>query len=124
MSTSELWPYLLLILAGFLPNEVWRWLGIMFSRGLTEDDEILVWVRAVATALLAGVIAKIMVLPPGALATVPLAIRLAAVAAGFIGFMALRRSIFVGVAIGELVLVGGVLIAGLRQRFTRRRARP
>jgi len=112
MSTSELWPYLLLILAGFLPNEVWRWLGIMFSRGLTEDAEILVWVRAVATALLAGVIAKIMVLPPGALATVPLAIRLAAVAAGFIGFMALRRSIFVGVAIGEVVLVGGVLIAG------------
>jgi hypothetical protein len=110
MSLGDLWPYLVLILAGFLPNEVWRWLGIAFSRGLTEDAEILVWVRAVATALLAGVIAKIMVLPPGALASVPTSIRLAAVAAGFIGFMALRRSIFTGVAIGEVVLVGGVLI--------------
>jgi Branched-chain amino acid transport protein (AzlD) len=111
MTLAEIWPYLLLILAGFLPNEVWRWLGIVFSRGLTEDAEILIWVRAVATALLAGVIAKIMVLPPGALATVPISVRLTAVAAGFIGFIALRRSIFAGVAIGEVVLVAGALMA-------------
>ena len=27
-------PYLVLILVGFLPSEVWRWLGILMGRGL------------------------------------------------------------------------------------------
>ena len=57
---AELWPYFALIVAGFLPNEVWRWLGLLASRGLDEDSQIIVWVRAVATAILAGVIAQLM----------------------------------------------------------------
>ena len=56
---AELWPYLLLILVGFLPNEIWRVLGLVLARGLNEDSEIVVWSRAVATAILAGVIAKL-----------------------------------------------------------------
>ena len=47
-------PYLVLILVGFLPSEVWRWLGIVLGRGLDEESEILLWVRGVATALVAG----------------------------------------------------------------------
>jgi hypothetical protein len=66
-----------------------------------------VWVRAVATAILAGVIAQILVLPPGALASIPAWLRYGAVAAGFIAFIATRRSIFVGVACGELVMLAG-----------------
>ena len=69
MSThGELAAYLALILAGFLPSEVWRWLGVVFARGLDEDSEIVVWVRAVATAILAGVIAKLTIFAPGVLA--------------------------------------------------------
>jgi hypothetical protein len=112
MTSGGLWPYLVLVLVGFLPNEVWRWLGIMVSRGLDESSQIVVWVRAVATALLAGVIAKLTLFPPGALATVPTAVRIAAVAIGFLGFLALRRSVFAGVAIGEAVLVAGALLTG------------
>ena len=63
---SELWPYVAMVLVGFLPNEVWRWLGIVMARGLDERSEIVVWVRAVATAILAAVIAKLTLLPPGA----------------------------------------------------------
>jgi branched-subunit amino acid transport protein len=99
--------YLALILAGFLPNEIWRFLGVMFARGLDESSEILVWVRAVATAILAGVIAQILVQPPGALAGVPDWLRYCAVAAGFAVFMLTRRSIFAGVVAGEVVLVAG-----------------
>jgi len=112
MTSGGLWPYLVLVLVGFLPNEVWRWLGIVVSRGLDESSEIVVWVRAVATALLAGVIAKITLFPPGALATVPASVRIAAVVIGFLGFLALRRSVFAGVAIGEAVLVAGALLIG------------
>ena len=74
---------LLLVLAGFLPNEIWRMLGLWFSGGIDEGSELLVWVRAVATAILAGVIAQILVFPPGALAAVPGVLRYGAVAAGF-----------------------------------------
>ena len=110
MTSGGLWPYLVLVLVGFLPTEVWRWLGIMVSRGLDESSQIVVWVRAVATALLAGVIAKIILFPPGALETVPLPVRIAAVVIGFLAFLALRRSVFAGVAIGEGVLIIGALV--------------
>jgi branched-subunit amino acid transport protein len=98
---------LVLFVAGVIPNQIWRMLGLWFGGGLDEGSELLVWVRAVATAILAGVIAQIVVQPPGALASVPALLRYAAVAAGFAAFMLSRKSIFAGVAIGEVVLVGG-----------------
>ncbi len=110
---GDLWFYVLLVLAGFLPNEIWRWLGLVASRGIDEDSEILVWVRAVATAILAAVIAKLTIFAPGSLATIPLWLRLLGVAAGFAGFLAIRRSIFAGVVIAEIVLIGGALLIGL-----------
>ena len=100
-ATSELWPYLVLVLVGFLPTEVWRMLGLVAARGIDEESELLIWVRAVAVAVLAGVIAKLVVLPPGALAAVPLAVRLAAIAAGFAAFLLVRRSILAGVAVAR-----------------------
>lgn len=107
-----LWPYAMLVLVGFLPNEVWRWLGLIAARGLDEESEILVWVRAIATAILAGVIAKLTLFAPGALAGIPLFIRVSAVAAGFIGFSCIRRSVLAGVVVGEAVLIVGALLAG------------
>jgi branched-subunit amino acid transport protein len=98
---------LVLVIAGFLPNEVWRMLGLWLGGGVDEGSELLVWVRAVATAILAGVIAQILVMPPGALASVPDWLRYAAVAAGFGAFILTRRSIFVGVVSGEVVMLAG-----------------
>lgn len=98
---------LLLVLAGFLPNEVWRMLGLWLGGGIDEEADILVWVRAVATAILAGVIAQILVQPPGALASVPSLLRYGAVLVGLVVFLGVRRSIFAGVLCGELVMIGG-----------------
>ena len=105
-------PYLALLLIGVLPSEVWRWLGILLGRGLDEESEIILWVRAVATALVAGVVARIVLIPPGALATVPLSVRLAAIGCGFLAFLLIRRSAFAGVLAGEAVLVLGALMFG------------
>ncbi len=110
--SADLWPYLLLVLVGFLPNEIWRVLGLVAARGLDEDSEIVVWVRAVATATLAAVIAKLTIFSPGTLASIPLWIRLLAVASGLAGYYAIRRSIFAGVIVGELVLIGATLLFG------------
>jgi hypothetical protein len=71
-----------------------------------------VWVRAVATAVLAGVIARIIVLPPGALAGVAMPVRVAAMALGFAGFLALRRSALAGIVIGEGALMLGAVLFG------------
>lgn len=109
---SELWPYVVLVVFGFLPHEMWRLLGLVLSHGLNEQSEILVWVRAVATAVLAGVIAKIILFPPGALAAVPLSVRLASMAIGFLGFLVLRRSVLAGVIIGEAAFIVGAWLVG------------
>jgi hypothetical protein len=109
---AELWPYLLLLLVGYLPNEVWRVLGLVLARGLNEDSEIVIWARAVATAILAGVIAKLIIFSTGALASIPLSVRMTAAVCGFLAFLAIKRSVFVGVAVGEAaLLLGGFLFA-------------
>ncbi|ABD07107.1 conserved hypothetical protein [Rhodopseudomonas palustris HaA2] len=96
-----------LVLAGFLPNEIWRMLGLWLGGGIDEGSELLIWVRAVATAILAGVIAQILVLPPGALAGVPALLRYGAVGMGLLVFLAAGRSILFGVLVGEAVLIAG-----------------
>src|SRR5215204_670902 len=96
MSASGLWPYLLVIVFGFLPSEVWRVLAVFAARGFDERAEILVWVRAVATTLVAGVVAKILFSPTGALVAVPLAWRLGALAIGVAAFFLARRSVMAG----------------------------
>jgi hypothetical protein len=91
---------LLLVVAGFLPNEVWRMVGLWFVSGIDEGSQVLVWVRAVATA-------QILVQPPGALASVPDLLRYGAVVAGFAVFLVTKRSIFAGVLCGEIIMVVG-----------------
>jgi hypothetical protein len=109
---AALWPYLLVILAGFLPTEIWRSLAVVFVRGLNEDSELLVLVRAVATALLAAVVARLVLLPPGELLAVPLAVRIGAVVVGFLVYLVAWRSVFLGILFGELTIVGGAWYFG------------
>ena len=104
---ADLNPYVALILVGFLPNEIWRWLGMIFARRIDESSEIVVWVRAVAVAILAGVIAQILISPPGALATVPDVVRYGAAVVGFAVYLAARKSVFAGVVAGEIVVFAG-----------------
>jgi branched-subunit amino acid transport protein len=111
MSASEFlgdWhAIVVLLIAGVLPNQIWRMLGLWLGGGLDEGSELLVWVRAVATAILAGVIAQIVVQPPGALASVHAFLRYGAVVAGFAAFVLTGRSIFAGVVCGEIFMLAG-----------------
>ena len=97
----------LLVIAGAIPNQIWRMLGVWLGGGLDEGSDFLMWVKAVATAILAGVIAQILVEPPGALASVPAALRYGALVAGFAAFVVTRRSILAGVVCGEVVMLAG-----------------
>ena len=103
----ELWPYLVLLLVGFLPNEVWRALGLVLARGLNENSQLVLWARAVATAILAGVIANLILFSSGELANIPIRIRVTAAACGFLAFLVIKRSVLAGVLVGEAVLLAG-----------------
>lgn len=101
------WPYLALVLFAVLPTEIWRWLAVAFARRLDESSPWLEWVRLVATALLAGVVAKLVLAAPGALAAVPLPVRLAALAVAVAVVLARRQRVMLAVILGEAVLIGG-----------------
>src|SRR5262249_59245466 len=86
LADSGLWPYLLVAAAGFLPTDVWRWLAVIFAGRIDEDSEVMVLVRAVATAMVAGVIMRLVLFPTGDLVAVPLSVRAGAVAGGLLSF--------------------------------------
>lgn len=98
--SGGLWPYMALVLFGFLPSEFWRLLSVFVARGIDPNSQVLEWVRAVSTALLAAVIAKIIFVAPGALGEVPLALRIGAMGVGLAVYLVMRRSVIFGVAAG------------------------
>jgi hypothetical protein len=97
--------YLTLILAGVLANEVWRWLGVAAGRRLDLEGQAFQWVRAVALALVAGLVSRMVLFPAGALANVPVTIRLASFAAGITLFYVTRRNLGFGVVGGAVLLL-------------------
>lgn len=105
-ATGGLWPYFAVLVFGFLPSEVWRWMSVFLVRGLSEDAEILVWVRAVASALLASVVAKLMLSPSGALAVAPALWRWLALGGGCAAYLLTGRRMFVGVVVAEAIITG------------------
>ena len=74
--TADAWGYLFLFVAGFMVTAPWRVLGVLLSQRIDVDSELLQWVRTVSTALIAGLVARMVVFPAGALADVSLALRL------------------------------------------------
>ena len=106
------WPYLFILIAGWLATDIWRWIGVLAGNRLRDDSEVLIWVKAVATALVAGVIGKLILFPDGPLAAAPIFLRVAAASAGWLAFLLARQKIFVGVLTAEAVLISGWLIAG------------
>lgn len=107
------WSYLLLFVAGFVVTQPWRYMGVLLSKDLTIDSEILVWVNLVSTALVAGLVARLLLFPAGAVADVPLALRMTAFVGGMGLFLLLRQSMAAGVIGGIGILVAGKLLLGV-----------
>ncbi len=60
---ADYWPYIVIIIGGWLATDLWRYLGVIAGNRLDEESEALRWVRAVATALVMAVTAKLIVFP-------------------------------------------------------------
>ena len=105
--------FLLLLFVGLLPNEIWRWAGVAIGHRLADGSPVFRWVKLVASALVAGLVARLMLSPAGLLAETPLLLRLAAIAGGAAFYLAAKRSIAAGILGGEAVLVGGIYALGI-----------
>ncbi|MBO6538629.1 MAG: AzlD domain-containing protein [Rhizobiaceae bacterium] len=103
------WPFFFILIAGWLATDSWRFLGVFLGGRISEDSEALVFVRCVATALVAAVVAGLILTPNGALADTPILLRAGAAIAGFAAYLAAGKRMIVGIVVAEALLVGGVL---------------
>jgi hypothetical protein len=109
-SAAWWWPYLFILVGGWLATDVWRFMGVYFGGRIPEDSDLLVLVRAVATALVAAVIGNLVIFPGGALAETALALRLGAAAVGFAAYLFFGKRMVVGIVVAEAVLALGFLL--------------
>lgn len=96
--------YLVLLAIAALAHEPWRWLGFLLGRNVAVGSEVFLWVRSVATALVAGLVMKLVVFPAGTLAAVPLGTRAVALVGGAGLYLVSRGSLALGVAGGAAIL--------------------
>ncbi len=97
--------YLPFFIAGFLASEPWRWAGALIGRDLDPQSEVFIWVRAVSSAIVAGLVARLVAFPTGAMAAISAPTRYAAVAIGVAAFFAFRKNLGAGVTAGTLALL-------------------
>lgn len=97
--------YLYIFIAGVAATAVWRYLGLYLSNGLSEDSVIIEWVRTVSTALVAGLVARTVLFPPGALAEVAIGVRVGAFAFGVAVYFLARHHLVGGILAGVTALV-------------------
>lgn len=109
MAVSQLssgWTLALILTAiSLLAHEPWRWIGMFLGRNIDIQSDIFRWVRAVSTALVAALVMRLLIFPAGALQTVPLGVRIVAMAAGLGAFMIGGRRVSYGVSLAAVVLV-------------------
>jgi hypothetical protein len=96
-----------IFVAGVAANGVWRLGGALLSSGISDDGAVITWVRAVSTALVAALISRIVLFPPGALADVDIVIRIAAFGLGILAFFLTRRNLGAGILAGAAALLAG-----------------
>jgi branched-subunit amino acid transport protein len=95
--------YIAVLLAAAATN-VWRFLGVAVGARLDPRSRVIEWVGAIAFALIAALIARLILLPAGPLASTPLAVRVAAVALALLAFRLSRGGVMLGATTGAAVL--------------------
>ncbi len=99
--------YAALFAIGFGMTAPWRFVGVLLARNIDVESEIFKWVRCVSTALVAGLIARMVIFPSGALGSIVMPVRIGAFLGGVLVYYALRRHLGLGVLAGVSLLLLG-----------------
>lgn len=103
---AELWG---LVIAAILATYLWRFLGVLFARRIDPEGVVFKWVTCVSYAMLAGLISRMVIMPTGDLADVPLWIRLMGIVVGVLAFYLSGRGGLMAVGAGLTTFI--VLVA-------------
>ena len=102
--SEALYPWLVIAIAA-LVTYGWRFAGVLLGGRIDVDSRLFRWSAAVAYALLAGLIARMILMPEGPLAETALTHRLAGATAAAFVFFVTRRNLLLGCAAGMAVLI-------------------
>lgn len=104
--------YLVLLAMAVLVHEPWRWAGWAIGRNIDPDGEVFQWVRAVSTALVCALCARLVVFPAGALESVPAWVRVGALACGIGAYLIGGQRLLVAIGVATGAIIAGKLAFG------------
>ena len=96
---SDFGPWTILLFA-ILGTYIWRGLGVLLGARIDTEGILFRWVSSVSYAILAGLIARMIVLPIGSLAESPMEHRLVPIILGFLVFFLFKRNLPFGIITG------------------------
>lgn len=105
--TYELW---LLLLGAVAATYLWRGLGVVFASRIDPQGPLFQWITCVSYAMLAGLIARMVVLPVGPLLETPLLCRMAGIVVGLVVFFFLGRRVLLAVSAGLVAFIALISI--------------
>ena len=105
------WPFVFILLAGWLPTDLWRFLGVFSAGKIDDQSSFASLARMIATSLVAGVVAQLVLFPSGSLAQVPTFVRIGAITIGFAAYIAGGKRVMIGVLAAEATLLGGFYLS-------------
>jgi len=105
MTEASIYSPLLIITLAAAATYASRALGTLLSGKITVDSAMIDWITCVTYALLAGLVARMIWMPIGALTATPDWMRFTAAATGLIVFGLTRKSVGFGVLAGSAVMI-------------------
>ena len=93
------------LIAASLATYVWRGIGAALAQRIGVGGAAFEWFSCVAYAMLAALIARVILVPAGALSEAPLIDRVGATLFGLALFFVFRRQVFIGTAAGLAAFV-------------------
>lgn len=103
----------LIVAIGFFATEPWRWAGVLFSKDISEEGDIIIWVRAVSTALIAALVMRLLIAPPGSLENTPMSIRFFALLIATLTYLMWQRRLIPSIFVGLLSFLALNYLDGL-----------
>lgn len=93
VAADGIWPFVVLA-GGAAATYAWRFVGVLLSGRIRADSAVFDWIACVAYALLAGLVARMILLPSGPLVETRLVDRMLAATLGLVVFFfATRRNL-------------------------------
>ena len=91
---------------------LWRCLGLVLSSRIRADGAVLQWVSCVTYAMLAGLIARMVIMPYGALGETPMWLRVGALCCAFAVYYLAGRRMLASILIAVGVFSFGLWLTG------------